>query len=48
MNKQQIEDLSMALVGFIVALDRAPKLHELEHFITNYMRGRKNGRIMAR
>lgn len=47
MTKQQIEDLSMALVGFIAGLGRAPKLNELEHFITNFFRSRKNGKLMV-
>jgi hypothetical protein len=47
MTKQAIADLSMALTGYIIALHRAPTPHELEQFITKFIRSRSKGKLLS-
>lgn len=45
MTPEAIEDLSYSMALYIVALKRAPTRIEIKQFITNFIRGRKNGRL---
>lgn len=48
MTNDAINDLSNAMTAYVLALKRAPTAPEIKNFITQFIRARKNGKLMAR